>query len=181
MEQVILDHWFQRGPNDHLYFDFLPDDRLYFYPQSFYYHPFENNLISLFGLFPSFCKDGNDLYSNKSRYTERITYTNSKFCTTEINRKCEGYIKKYYIDEGETFSIGKYQNDEKTGFWEEYCENEGLDTKGEYIDGKKSGFWRKYYRNGWLHSEGEYKDGEEKGIWKYYCYIDGVSISEIIY
>lgn len=181
MEQVILDHWFHRDPNDHLYIDFLSDDCLYFYPQSFCYHPSVNNLISLFGLFPSFCKDGNDLYSNKSGYREGITYTNGKYYLTEIGRKTEGYIKIYYIDEGETFSTGKYQNGEKTGFWEEYCENEGLDTKGEYIDGKKSGFWRKYYRNGRLHAEGEYKDGEEKGIWKYYCYIDGVPISEIIY
>ena len=39
------------------------------------------------------------------------------------------------------------ENNEKTGYWEEYHSNGELYYKGNFINGKRSGYWEQYYYN----------------------------------
>lgn len=165
MEQVILDHSYSGfRPAETQNKDKLDDS---------------TQLISLFGKFPNFIKNENNVFSNLSRYEEVFRpFKNLRYYRINIKKKMEGFEIAHYLN-GKLFSKGKYQNGEKTGIWREWWSDGKKMTKSEYRDGKEIGFWKSWWDDGNMKYEGEYCDGERTGTWiNYDMYGKPMIISE---
>jgi antitoxin component YwqK of YwqJK toxin-antitoxin module len=65
--------------------------------------------------------------------------------------------------------VGEFdENNQKTGYWEEYYSNGNLRRKGNYLNGKRDGYWEEYWFNGNLSSKGNYKNNKSHGYWDFY-------------
>ena len=74
--------------------------------------------------------------------------------------------------------VGEFDNNnQRTGYWEEYWDNGDLETKGNYINGLRNGYWENYYVNGIINSKGNYLNGKRNGYWEDYYY-DGDIVSK---
>jgi antitoxin component YwqK of YwqJK toxin-antitoxin module len=59
-------------------------------------------------------------------------------------------------------------NNQKTGYWEEYYYDGNIESKGNFLNGIKHGFWEEFFSNGKLAWKGNYKNGLKEGYWEYY-------------
>lgn len=100
-----------------------------------------NNLISLFGLFPNFVEEGNNLRSNESGYiVEEEIQESDYFVNTygvEINWRYEGIFLKYR--EGMMVERGKYHNGYKEGTWKSFSRGEKVFLEERFRKGKSIG------------------------------------------
>jgi antitoxin component YwqK of YwqJK toxin-antitoxin module len=65
--------------------------------------------------------------------------------------------------------LGQFdENNQRTGYWEEYWDNGYISSKGNYINGKKEGYWEEYYYYGNLAWKVNYLNGLEEGYWERY-------------
>ena len=56
--------------------------------------------------------------------------------------------------------VGEFDdNNQRTGYWEEYWSNGKLYSKGHYFNGIQDGYWEEYYRNGNIKYKGNFKNG----------------------
>jgi antitoxin component YwqK of YwqJK toxin-antitoxin module len=78
-----------------------------------------------------------------------------------------GYWEEYY-DNDKLESKGNYVNGKKEGYWEEEYDYGEVNAKGNYINDKKDGYWEYYWDTGELFKQGTYKDGKKDGIWEEY-------------
>jgi hypothetical protein len=74
---------------------------------------------------------------------------------------------------------GRYENNEKTGFWS--STNAVLKEEGIYEDGKRTNEWKEYFSSNVLSGQGYYKDGEKVGKWTYYKFYKFPSEPYVIY
>lgn len=144
----------------------------------------EQNIISLFGLFPNFIFMGKDLISSFSLYHSN---DEDDECDIWINGKMEGIaisldhcyhrvISRYQngIQEGieKTFNsddslvlIHAFRNGKLNGPSEGYYRNFKTSI-GNYLNNKREGFWEFRYNDGTMKKSGNYKEGEKIGEWK---------------
>ena len=56
--------------------------------------------------------------------------------------------------------IGSFdENNQRTGYWEQYWFNSELNRRGNYINGLRDGYWEEYY-HGKLLRKGKYINGK---------------------
>lgn len=105
-----------------------------------------NSLISLFGLFPNFIKDGYNLTSNYSKYIEYLDsplafydYIYGEIYQTVINGKVEGI---QFVDASPYIGFSHYRNGKLEGLSELQRTNGNIIEKGQYVDGLRDGTWQ---------------------------------------
>lgn len=120
-----------------------------------------NGLISLFGLFPNFTKDKNNLISNKSKYLTYFGQSNpfnlqGIVYQTDINMKTEGF---QFVDARHHTIITQYKNGILDGSAELIRKPGELAMKGQYKNGFRDGIWKCFIGPGEVR-ETKYRDGK---------------------
>ena len=65
--------------------------------------------------------------------------------------------------------VGEFDNNnQRTGYWEEYWDNGNLRYNGNYINGLKDGYWEDYWVNGNLYSKEHYYNNVRHGTYYHY-------------
>jgi antitoxin component YwqK of YwqJK toxin-antitoxin module len=82
---------------------------------------------------------------------------------------------KYFSEDGQIRSSGKYANNLETGKWKYFYKNGKAEQEGVFKNGKVDGLWQWYYINGGVKREEEYFEGREEGI-----YVEYDSVGEVI-
>lgn len=103
-----------------------------------------------------------DEKSGKTNGTTYITHKNGKLKKSgkyDSNGKETGEWK-FYTQNEDLESIGRYENGEKHGEWKDFYPNGKILKIGNYVNGKQSGEWKTYHPNGLLASIENYADGK---------------------
>lgn len=86
---------------------------------------------------------------------------------------------KFYFENGNVESEGKFVNNNYVGIWKWFFDNSNLRLTGEYNqDGKKNGYWKAWYVNGNVDYEGNYLENKKVGEFKWYYNNGKVSSTE---
>ncbi len=86
--------------------------------------------------------------------------------TYQMGKK-QGLSYKFYAG-GSPSEMHEWQNDQKSGKWEQYFENDQKRISGWYVADSLNGAFVSYNPDGSLSITGEYKMGAMNGIWTYY-------------
>lgn len=137
MEQVILDHW-SSGVIAKAIWNARFDDDGNISSDFMIRQP--NSLISLFGIFPNFVREGKILISNNSNYFGGY-YLWSQY-HVRINGDLEGVL--LFMEEGKIVSKKEYRHGMKNGVWNTWDLNGNLRETGEYKNNKKEKIWKNW-------------------------------------
>lgn len=85
---------------------------------------------------------------------------------------------KYYFENGQISSDGKYLNNNKIGYWTSFYENGFKRSEVNYLNGILNGEYKSYYKNDQIESEGSFLNGNYDGEWKWYFENGNMSTKE---
>lgn len=138
------------------------------------------NLFSSFLYVPStneqvvkmLTKDLNKLKEFQSWYGNEWTKLNN---TIVVNNETK---KRFFYSDGSPEGVGSIKDDRPFGYWELFYPESGvLAAKGDFDENGKTGEWNNYHANGRLMEKAEYLNGQING--KYFYYNEaGVLVSE---
>ena len=120
-----------------------------------------------------------DSYIYRRFFPETKTLTQYQEYTDELLSTLHGVYEEHW-DTGKPKVLGKYHYGERTGHWEVYRFDGGLQEEGSYEAGRKVGEWLAYHPNSALRSVDHYTAGDLHGTSIEYD-SSGVVLSRIKY
>lgn len=131
----------------------------------------EKKELKIVGKYPNGNQNVEGTYKKSERIGKWKFYSSDGVLSSVENYNDEGKLDgkiTNYIGDGIVENVTRYEDNQQSGYFEDYYNNGKLYEQGNYCEDQRCGLWIRYYRNGTIKKTTYYLDGAPAGFQTFY-------------